>query len=665
MSVQFPARSWSSSVRTFGNCRPPQTSGVWKSGRLGAIGIVQPEHSTFRGVSRFIAAIAFAFALAACAGAPTPVSDASRCYQDRETISDPAELRRSCLLAVEDESVSVANIITAHYNLARAEAALGDLDAAGEALDYLLLLDRTNEEARLLLARVRMQQGRFGAALAALDPLIGLGAQSPQALYLRAETYLARGADGDRLRALDDFEAVVRLGADTEPVDALVEPAREQIVSVGIALGRAALATEPITRQTTLRALEGFSAAAQVATPSAEIAMGCATAALRMATFFESERMSLRRTCVEGTHQGWFDLALAAFTRAAQLQPNDADAHAGRARALLGLGRSAAAIEAFETAASAAPGNAERLLALAEAEASWARELQARGELLRATRHWQRVAETLREASALQPAAGDTLLGLAGAYMALEDIALRRNETAAALSWREQAVDVLQRGRQAGMAEAELMLGRYRFEDGAGSYDAARAHFEAVLDGGPRLPSELRSEAHYYLSRIAVEDRRLGQDWQAARRHISEALALAPNTPAYQTQACLIRIGLGEIGETTRLECAADAPETARDLTLAGMYYLRRAHFARDDDKKRAWEAAYQAFTRGLDVLALTGEAQTREALRARLEVGRGIAHYCVGFARVGEETIDATGRLREQARAYFDTYRVAQCIDY
>jgi tetratricopeptide (TPR) repeat protein len=603
------------------------------------------------------------FLLAGCAAAPARDGAAVRdCYAPISDFSNADRIAAACRKAAGDDSATVGQVETAHMNLGRAEARLGHADAAAEAFEYVLLLDTSRDDARYELARIRAASGRYQEALRLLDRVIATDAANVPALLIRAETYIARGRVRDRLRALDDLQAVVRLGARDSGAPGQAEQARAMIRDIALELGESLLAQRPMSEDATLQAIEALSAARGVSPDDGDILRSCAKAGLRMATHFGGNEGSPDYSCTGEPSGSWNEAALAAYRKLARLEPADPEPRAGAARALANLGRMSAAVEAWREASRRAPEDVSHLVSLAQTQVRWARQLEESAQLSAAAQLLRDAVNSYRQAIEARGGGGLTHFEMAEAHLSLAALERRAGNGPSAGEHRQAALDALQQARRNGYRKAALWLGRFHYDDGPAGFDEARRHFEDVLASG--AAADLRAEAHYYLSLVAADDRSGGQDWGQARNHITRAIALDGNNDTYRLQACLVDIGRGRVGSSSRFECTSGSRAGAGALLIEGMHHLREAHFAREDNKKRAWEAAYRAFSEGLDSLRRRGERADPE-LRARLEVGRGIAHYCVGFASIGEETIDATGRLRDQARVFFDTYHVAQCIDY
>jgi hypothetical protein len=117
--------------------------------------------------------------------------------------------------------------------------------------------------------------------------------------------------------------------------------------------------------------------------------------------------------------------------------------------------------------------------------------------------------------------------------------------------------------------------------------------------------------------------------------------------------------------------CSAigQAAPSADDYVHEGVYYLRRAQYARGGDKNRMLESAYRAFTEGLRILRPGSDRR----VQARLLQGQATAQYCIGFAIVGHDQEASIARtiggdlsvaqdIARLAHEFFDAYRVMTC---
>lgn len=598
---------------------------------------------------------------AGCATTAGLPAGSTNCYARDYVMTDARRSEADCRRALANPDATVAQAANARFNLGMAEAALDQMAEAISAFEYVLVLDPARTDARIALARVHARRAEYDKALARLDQALQAEPSSPEALFERAETLARRGSDADLDRAMQDYESVIRVGGQKKEPGPLVDTARARLGEVAMAAGSGALRREPASRDSTLRALDAFRRARIARPDSAAAYQGCGAAALRMALYFNDPALVTQYNCTGDIVTSWAGLSLAAYRQADRLVPNDVAAVEGMARALQALGQSDDAVAYFARASALDPNSPARRLSLAQAQAESARSAQASGLTESALSRWRGAVDSYEQALRLTPGDGPALVAKAEAWLAIAGLARSRGQAADAEAARREALAGLEAARLAGYPGAYIRLGRFYFEEGPAQFDLARENFrraEALAGAGD---TATRAQALYYQSRIAVEDPR-GASWGKALQAASAAMALDPTVWEYRAQACLSRIGMGDVGSEARLQCAGDGRTTPDAFVLQGIYHLRRAHFAARDDKKRAWEAAYRAFSDGLKAMAVQPASQRDEALRARLEVGQGIAYFCVGFPEIGKETIDATGALREQAQQYFDTYRVRYC---
>jgi tetratricopeptide (TPR) repeat protein len=334
----------------------------------------------------------------------------------------------------------------------------------------------------------------------------------------------------------------------------------------------------------------------------------------------------------------WHGRAIAAYTEAARLAPQAAEAYAGWARALQGAGRVEEALSQFVRAADLAPADSSRRIELARAQRAALRLADAEQSYLAALR------------AAPDPRAWFEVSGV--------QLELGRIDAARTSLESAQKLDPTFPG-------AFLGLGKLLYHQGSAHFAAAKDQFREA-DRLSRLAGDtvMRAEALYHLSRIETEG--ATGDRKAAIESADAAAALDARNPSYPEQACLSRVRFLD-RETARSQDAGarcmfpNAPGSAQHLMLKGMFELRAAHFAAGDDKKRRWETAYAAFAEGLKKLDERGGAQS-EALKNRLELGEGISLYCVGFAGIGLQSIE---KADKDARAFLDTYHVARCASY
>lgn len=332
--------------------------------------------------------------------------------------------------------------------------------------------------------------------------------------------------------------------------------------------------------------------------------------------------------------------ALRAFELAERLAPEDFVPVAGSARTLIRMGRSEDGVRRFQRAVELAPDNVSLLIEISQVLASSGRDAEAETSLLRAL--------------ALAPPDGSLQVELAR-------IQLAQGRSEDALSAFEAAARL-----DPGLASAFLGIGGVLFSKGPSHFPAARTQLlEADRLASRSRDAHTRGQALYLLSRIETEGAAPPQ--VSAIRLADEAVSTDGLNGEYRAQACLARIRLldrtraGLLGETAGVCAAAGAGSPAQARLLSGLHQLRLAHFANGDDRKRRWESAYRSFSEGLEVLGPPDSDRARQ-LRSRLEMGQGMAYYCIGFADIGRQMME---RSEKEARAYFDTYRVARCSDY
>ncbi len=573
-------------------------------------------------------AVCLAALAAACATTETtqmPASSATLreadCYATKSfPAAPPASVIAVCDKAAARPGATVAQYAAASYRIGEAQLAMKSYPEAVKSLTLASdLMERSKgvllPSALHALARGHVAQRAFDSAIAELARVIEL---QPGNVAARFDLADAQAQLGATQRAMDSYRAVIALAAGAGKDPKLASRA-------GVRLG--GLVLQSPGPDGARRALDIYQAARDADPLNAEAFLGLGLASLRLAT-------------AEGAAAGntYFTEALRAYDGAVALAQNSADAHAGRARALQGVGRLADAIEGYRRAAQLAPDQPARFMELARAEVSASRLPDAEASYTQALRLEQTAA---------------TWFELADVQLARNDLPKARLSLEAA-----QKLDPTFPG-------AYLGLGKLLYREGVPHYGAARDQLREA-ERLTRLAGDtgMRAEAAYYLSRIETEG---GADRKSAIEYADVATMLDGRNAAYRDQACLSRIRFLN-KDTARAQdagaaCAGGAnPDAGASRLLKGMFELRTAQFMRGDDKKRRWEAAYMAFTSGLSAVDSTEPAADRLFLRRRLEVGQGLALYCVGFADIGRQ---AVGQADKDARAYFDTYHVAQCADY
>lgn len=609
------------------------------------------------------ASVGAAALLSACAS-NGQFSGGTSCYSPDMSMARPAEAAAACQAAAQDRTVSVSKLANAHYNLGRAEFALGRFAPAKDALDYALVLDPNFSDARLALSRVKTEMGDLGGALNDLDAVLAQEPDHVEALLLRADVLIRRGEAADLDKALQDLNILARFAPRQDQVQAGVVMAR--LYETALDLAQADLNRRPVTRASMMRALRAFRQARLAEPSSAPAYRGCAEAAARMAQSFPDEPIAPDVNCEGTSASNWNEVSLAAFERASVLAPGDALAHLGMAEALLALGRKSDARSEFETAATLDPNNGRAVLGVAQSYDLAAQDLRADGRLSGAQSLWGQAAENYQDAIALGFDRARSHLALAQVWLNLEDIARAQGLANSAEQYHSLAMASLRDAQQAGASGAKTLLGEAYFNLGPEGFSEAKALLTPLTSNSAETDTA-RAKAHYLLSRMAVEDPAAEQAWRRAREHADAAIALDPTEPRYFRQACLALIGAGEVFGAAGERCAAAGQADEVDgRLLLGVLHLRRAQFARKDDKKREWEAAFQAFSQGAEALSRDGGGRSDAArLRALLDTGKGVAQYCVGFAALGEQLIESTGSQSEASRAFFETYRVARCVAY
>lgn len=215
---------------------------------------------------------------------------------------------------------------------------------------------------------------------------------------------------------------------------------------------------------------------------------------------------------------------------------------------------------------------------------------------------------------------------------------------------------------------ARLELGKlYQTQELFSAAQAQLSTFEAGHEAASYDDRAVRAQALLFLSRTRTD---LGRGDEALR-NADDAFAIDGTWP-YREQACLVRIKFGRVAFAQtgpRAICGPsdDAPP-GEGYLLEGMYHLRRAFPLRAGDREREWEDAYRAFDQGATAVE---QAVVSQALRDRLQYGRGTAQFCIGFSEIGNATIQAIGddaserdaqaRI-EAARSHFADYGVADC---
>jgi tetratricopeptide (TPR) repeat protein len=552
------------------------------------------------------------------------------------------------------------------------------LTAATSALEKSISNSRSEPriyEARLALARAYRLLGgfqpyRYEDASRVIDEALQSRPGKPNVAAQFESALLIRDRDGEagKQTALRRLEVFSRADLDASEDPTLLAAGRAELLRLAGEIGNAALAERPVTRESTLRAINTFSLATSVAElprssiPAQAVAQSyihVGQANLLLARLSaaggtgaappSSSTSSLADCTVTSGANDWLDAALKAFRSALGRDPNSPEANFGAACALQARNRLPEAIPLFREAARMAPNQSSYLLALARAFGP-ARAAEA--------------APIYQQALALEQ---NNPSARAGIHVEIADIQERGGEVEAALRSLNAAVLA-----DPEYKEAYLRRGRILFEQ-RGNYLSAVQDFR-LAERLNRSPTD-RAEALYYLSQIEV---RKELDARARRAPSAGDAAFAINKAdeaatineddsrdaKYRGQACLARVFFGRVnGADDSRFCIADERRDASALMYEGMFHLRQTFNKRGGDQARAWEAALSAFSDGL---ARIGEARSEETmdqrrLRSRLQVGRGVSLYCVGLESIGRQTINGAAQ-RADAEQFFLDYGIKLC---
>lgn len=324
---------------------------------------------------------------------------------------------------------------------------------------------------------------------------------------------------------------------------------------------------------------------------------------------------------------------------------------------MLALGDADEAVTYATPAASAQ--TAPALLMLARVQA-------ARSDWAGAVEHYASAAQIAGSASPL------VYLELARAQLATPPQQLISEASFASATSQQlhQAQDSLVRAANGTNWVPRLELGRLYYHRSQNGSEDALAHeqlvaFEAPGEAASISDRAVRAEALLYLSRI--HSRRPLAEETGAIRDADDAFAI-DGSWRFREQACLARLYHGHVAFSEsgpRAICSqGEGAPVGRGSLLEGMYHLRRAFTQRRGDREREWEDAYRAFDQGLAALNAASATPETAKLRDQLHYGRGTAQYCIGFSELGNQEIQAIvpESARLDARAYFASYRVADC---
>lgn len=618
----------------------------------------------------------------ATGGAITPNS----CYLDvlDVTPENAESVVTTCSGTLSDRRTG-RQLTNANFHLGRAYALLGRFTDAAGAFERVLSFSPGRDDARLEQAKVFARQARtepspdvrqakFQRALDRLNEVVAPSSDRPPATtpaaqmiralaqYERGRLFIARNGEGDVDRAVRDLEAS----------SLTVPAAREDFVQIVSALGQGALDAPP-TPLTTRRAIEMFNKAqtANPRLPGPYIGLGLAT--MRLAGFY-GPRQSPEFGCApDQADREMLEQALGYFDQAVlYANPDPPQAHAEAGCALLSLNRVREATGRFRTAVELAQGAPEYQIKLA-------RSFMRAGQAPAAVASYQ---------TALAGAMSDA--DKAEVYVELADAyrAEPRQDGAEALALQslQQATRINPNSASARLTLGRIFAERVWAQVGAASriegtddyikalndltltdnYRNAMSNFtEAETYGEATGDNGRRAEALYQLSRL--ESLRRNPSASDVVGDAETAVTLSGGDWRYREQACLARIRVGRVragDDEARLYCTAGENRTdPRALVLEGMFYLRRAHYldGYSGARKVAWENAYKAFADGARAMGAAPPNEVAD-LRAKLEIGQGVAHYCVGFANVGRDAINGANGDQRNARAYFTQYRVNLC---
>lgn len=593
--------------------------------------------------------------------------------------ADATEQRSKAANAYFHAGSAYLRAATDSLNRRDREGASRMLSAAAAALEKSISNSRSEPriyEARLALARAyrllgSFQPYRFEDAARVIEESLQSRPGKPNVAAQFESALLIRDRDGEagKQTALRRLEVFSRADLDATEDPTLLAAGRAELLRLAGEIGNAALAERPITRESTLRAINTFNLATAVAElprstiPAQAVAesyiqVGQANLLLARLSapnpsgpvVINSPAASLADCAVNRASTDWLDAALKAFRSALGRDPNSAAANFGAACALQARNRLPEAIPLFREASRMAPNQSIYLLALARAFGP--------GRAAEAAPIYQ-------QALALEQ---NNPSARAGIHVEIAEIQERGGETEAALRSLNNAVLA-----DPEYKEAYLRRGRILFEQ-RNNYLSAAQDFR-LAERLNRSPTD-RAEALYYLSQIEVRkemDARVrrtpasGGDAAFAISKADEAATINEDDARdakYRGQACLARVFFGRVsGADDSRFCIADERRDAAALMYEGMFHLRQTFGKRGGDQARAWEAALSAFSDGLARLgeASADETMDQRRLRSRLQVGRGVSLYCVGLESIGRQTINGAAQ-RADAEQFFQDYGIKLC---
>ncbi len=340
---------------------------------------------------------------------------------------------------------------------------------------------------------------------------------------------------------------------------------------------------------------------------------------------------------------------------------DDRDGRTALACALLALDQSASALaEASAAASPASTASAPSLLVFAR--------------VLAAGEEWDRAAQSYEQAAAATSSAkAKSLIYLERAraqlhtppQQTISDDALDLAQPPQVTAAQASLVNSTNHASTNWVAHLELGKLYYRLGESA----LAQGHLAAFDAGGPAAAIDdrgVRAQALLFLSRI--RSRPPLAHAANATRNADDAFAIDGSWP-YREQACLARLAFGRVtfsesGPRAICSPGEDSPPGEGSL-LEGMYHLRRAFLQRTSDREREWEDAYRAFAQGLRAIENIENTDATRTLRDRLQYGMGTAQYCIGFAELGNEAIQAIGdqaRIDDARLSFANPYGIADC---
>lgn len=550
--------------------------------------------------------------------------DIADCYRDIEVTAPPDVAEAVCSRALSASSIDIQSYAFANLHLGEARLRSKSYDKAAEPLRLAAELfagRSTGARRRALHDLAQALSGSLNSpeAIAALDEALQLPGPRTHILFDRAEAMLASGRV---VEASADFRSVIAGARRTDAGE------KHLAARAGVHLGDLALLES--TPESLQRAKEAFETARRDDPDSPSAATGLGRTSLALAGL-SSDGPSASDHLSD---------ALRAFELAERLAPQDSVPVAGSGRTLIRMGRLEEGARRLQRALELSPDSIPLLVEISRALASSGRLEEAEAPLQRALVLAPPDAALRVELARIQLAQGRP------------DDALISFEGAARLD--------------PSLASSFLGVGSILFNKGPAHFPAARTQLleaERLAARGRDTPT--RGQALYFLSRIETEGSASPQT--AAIRLADEAVSIDGRNGEYRAQACLARIRLldkaraGSLGDTSGVCAAAGAGSPAQAKLLSGLHQLRLAHFANGDDRKRRWESAYKSFSEGLEGLGAPDSEGERQ-LKSRLEMGQGMAYYCIGFAEIGRQMME---RSDKEARAFYDTYHVARCSDY